>query len=290
MSSIWFEDIELPSFPKLKADIKTDVLIIGGGIAGILTAYMLHERNVPYVLVEKDRICGGTTGNTTAKINVSHGLIYSKLLKSGSVQKAKMYLDANQAAFEKFLELCSDIDCDYERRDNYVYTTDDRKKLWIIIEAVDENNKPVPFGTQSAKLLLTNLANKICPIIRFEITDRVILHNELCPCGNDRPWLEIEGRTDDILTFSNGVRIAPLSVYAILKEVHGMKRFQLVKKSEDVLELRIISEDKQGAFNEASAALTKFLSERGINAEIILSDKEPSANPFSGKFKHIICK
>lgn len=161
---------------------------------------------------------------------------------------------------------------------------------WIIIEAVDENNKPVPFGTQSAKLLLTNLENKICPIIRFEITDRVILHNELCPCGNDRPWLEIEGRTDDILTFSNGVRIAPLSVYAILKEVHGMKRFQLVKKSEDVLELRIISEDKQGAFKEASAALTKFLSERGINAEIILSDKEPSANPFSGKFKHIICK
>lgn len=161
---------------------------------------------------------------------------------------------------------------------------------WIIIEAVDENNKPVPFGTQSAKILLTNPANKICPIIRFEITDRVILHNDPCPCGSDRPWLEIEGRTDDILTFSNGVRIAPLSVYAILKEVHGMKRFQLVQKSGDTLELRIISEDKQGAFKEASAALIKFLSERGVNADIILSDNEPSANPLSGKFKHIICK
>lgn len=161
---------------------------------------------------------------------------------------------------------------------------------WIIIEAVDENGKPVPFGTQSAKILLTNLANKICPIIRFEITDRVILHNDPCPCGNDRPWLEIEGRTDDILTFSNGVRIAPLSVYAILKEVHGMKRFQLVQKSGDVLELRIISENKESAFKEASAVLTKFLSEMGVNAEMILSENEPSANPKSGKFKHIICK
>lgn len=161
---------------------------------------------------------------------------------------------------------------------------------WVIIEAVDENNKPVLFGTQSAKLLLTNLANKICPIIRFEITDRVILHNAPCPCGNDRPWLEIEGRTDDILRFSNGVKIAPLSVYAILKEIHRMKRFQLVMNGGDALELRIISENKQAAFEEAAAALTEFFTEKGVNAEIILSEKEPTVNPKSGKFKHIICK
>ncbi len=138
MSSIWFENIELPSFPELKKDIKTDVLIIGGGIAGLLTAYMLHERNVPYVLVEKDRICGGATGNTTAKINVSHGLLYSKLLKSGGVQNAKMYLEANQAAFDKFSELCSEIDCNYERRDNYVYTINDRKKLFDEMNALEQ--------------------------------------------------------------------------------------------------------------------------------------------------------
>lgn len=158
MSSIWFENIELPSFPELKEDIKTDVLIIGGGIAGILTAYMLHERNVPYVLVEKDRICGGTTGNTTAKINVSHGLIYSKLLKSGGADKAKMYLKANQAAFDKLSELCSDIDCDYERRDNYVYTIDDKKKLCDEMNALEQigykaefcNDLPLPMKTAGA--------------------------------------------------------------------------------------------------------------------------------------------
>lgn len=158
MSSIWFENIEMPSFPELKKDIKTDVLIIGGGIAGILTAYMLHERNVPYVLVEKDRICGGTTGNTTAKINISHGLIYSKLLKSGGTQKAKMYLEANQAAFDKFSELCSEIDCDYERRDNYVYTINDRKKLFDEMNALEQigykaefcKDLPLPMKTAGA--------------------------------------------------------------------------------------------------------------------------------------------
>ena len=110
-----------------------------------------------------------------------------------------------------------------ECTERHLHINDD----WIIIEAVDDDNRPVPSGTQSAKVLLTNLANKICPIIRFEITDRIVIHNEPCSCGNPRPWLTLEGRTDDILTFKNGIRIAPLSLYAILKEVHGIERFQL---------------------------------------------------------------
>ena len=54
--------------------------------------------------------------------------------------------------------------------------------------------------------------------------------------------------------------------------------------------MQAISENKQAAFEEAAAALTKFFSEKGVNAEIILSEKEPTVNPKSGKFKHIICK
>ena len=61
MKSLWNETVCRQDFPSLKSDIKTDVLIIGGGIAGILTAYFLQENGVPYILVEKDRICSGTT-------------------------------------------------------------------------------------------------------------------------------------------------------------------------------------------------------------------------------------
>ncbi|MDD3193690.1 MAG: AMP-binding protein [Oscillospiraceae bacterium] len=161
---------------------------------------------------------------------------------------------------------------------------------WIIIEAVDENNLPVPFGTQSAKVLLTNLSNSICPIIRFEITDRIVLHKEPCACKNDRPWLTLEGRTDDILTFENGVRIAPLSLYAILKEIRGIERFQLVLHSRDRLELRLVAEHKKERFAEAKQAVEGYLRQNDVAAELYLSEKCPAANPISGKYQHVIAK
>lgn len=158
MRSLWHDSVEMPCFPTLKSDIKTDVLIIGGGIAGLLTAHFLHENGVRYVLVEKDRICGGTTGNTTAKITFQHGLIYDKLLREFGAEKAGMYLAANRAAFEKYAELCREIDCDYERKDNFVYSVSDQKKLEDEMNALSEigydaefaETLPLPMETAGA--------------------------------------------------------------------------------------------------------------------------------------------
>lgn len=136
MKSIWQATTKLPLFSQLKNDIHTDVLIIGGGISGILTAYFLHQNGIKYVLVEKDRICSGTTKNTTAKITYQHSLIYHKVLKSSGVEIAQMYLEANKVAFEKYRELCSKIDCDYEIKDNFVYSIDNRQKLEDEINAL----------------------------------------------------------------------------------------------------------------------------------------------------------
>ena len=117
MKSLWYEHIERFGFPTLKNDIETEVLIIGGGIAGILTAFFLQEKGVPYVLVEKDKICGGTTGNTTAKITFQHGLIYDKFLRSAGIEKAKIYLQANKAEIEQYSKLCKNNDCSYYIKD-----------------------------------------------------------------------------------------------------------------------------------------------------------------------------
>ena len=136
MKSIWQETSELPRFQQLKQDIHTDVLIIGGGIAGILTAYLLNKSGVKYMLVEKERICCGTTQNTTAKITYQHGLIYSKILKTYGLETAQKYLDVNRMAFNKYSELCKSIDCDYVIKDNYVYSVNDRKKLEDEINAL----------------------------------------------------------------------------------------------------------------------------------------------------------
>lgn len=129
MQSIWQEFSQRKLFDSLKQNIKTEVLIIGGGITGILTAYFLDKAGVNYALVEKGRICTGTTGNTTAKITVGHGLIYNSIIKSYGLQAAKMYLKANAKALGQYRIMCKNIDCDFEEKDNFVYSCDDRQKL-----------------------------------------------------------------------------------------------------------------------------------------------------------------
>ena len=129
MDSIWKSSTQMPEFPALKSNKKTDVLIIGGGITGLLCAHFLQERGVEYILAEAGKICSGVTQNTTAKITAQHGLIYNKILKSRGLEAAAMYLHANLAAVEKYGELCAEIDCDFERKTSYVYSVDSLKKL-----------------------------------------------------------------------------------------------------------------------------------------------------------------
>lgn len=159
---------------------------------------------------------------------------------------------------------------------------------WIVFEPVDKDYNPVPCGVMSDKVLITNLANRIQPFIRYELTDRVIVHDKKCACGRTSRWVEIEGRTDDILEFGEGVRIAPMSLYKILEEVPGMSRFQLIQRASDTLELRLIAEDKNVSYVHAEKALTEYLAEKGANdIKIFMSDDMPMPDKVSGKFKHI---
>lgn len=128
MSSLWHETAVLPSFPSLNENIKADVLIIGGGMAGMLTSYLLKEKGISSVVLESGKICSGTTGNTTAKITFQHGLIYSELIKKGA-ETAKAYYETNRLALEKYKELSKNIKCDFEIKDNYIYSTDSRQKI-----------------------------------------------------------------------------------------------------------------------------------------------------------------
>lgn len=94
MDSIWRRTAELPQFAPLEGDLKTDVLIVGGGLAGLLCAYWLDRAGADYALVEADRLCGGVTGNTTAKLTFQHGLIYSRLLREFGPEKARLHQGA----------------------------------------------------------------------------------------------------------------------------------------------------------------------------------------------------
>ena len=158
MLSMWTANSEFKSFPKLEKDIRTEVAVIGGGITGILCAYILKQNGVDCVVLEADRVCKGVTQNTTAKITSQHGLIYHKLIQRFGIEKAHMYLNANEAALQEYRRLCKTVDCSFEAKNSYVYSLGNSHKIAKELNALRrlgfhaeyEDKLPLPFPTAGA--------------------------------------------------------------------------------------------------------------------------------------------
>ncbi len=142
MESVWQATSELPRFPQLEGDQKTDVLIIGGGMAGLLCAHALQKAGVEYLLAESDTIAGGVTGFTTAKITALQGLIYSKV-----GDRAFGYYQANRDAVRSYRQLCSQISCDYVQQDAWTFSRTDSRRLEREARALQQLGAPVEFHT-----------------------------------------------------------------------------------------------------------------------------------------------
>jgi glycine/D-amino acid oxidase-like deaminating enzyme len=136
MESIWQKDAPRVHFDPLEGNQKTDVLIIGGGIAGVLCAYQLKKAGVDCMLVEATEILGGITKNTTAKITVQHGLIYDKMIRRFGEARAHLYAEAQTRALKEYESLCRGIDCDFETRDSFVYSLDPAQQQTVTISGV----------------------------------------------------------------------------------------------------------------------------------------------------------
>ena len=160
MNSIWSKTSEPVGFEPLKESKSADVLIIGGGLTGLLCAYMLKNAGVDCILAEAGRICSGITRNTTAKITFAHGLLYDKLIKRFGQEPARLYLEAQLRAAEHYACLCKEIPCDYESKDSYVYSLDDRKKIEREIEALNRLGVPAEFS--ETPLLPIRTAGAVC--------------------------------------------------------------------------------------------------------------------------------
>lgn len=135
--SYWIDSAEIPSFQLLEKDIETEVAIVGGGISGITTAYLLAKEGLQVTVLESTRLLNGTTGHTTAKVTAQHGLIYDELINHFGVESTKLYYSANEdaAAFiEDYIKEHS-IDCDYQREDAYIFSSSESDRQTLKQEA-----------------------------------------------------------------------------------------------------------------------------------------------------------
>ena len=144
--SYWLDSTERPEFPSLTGHTDTDVIIVGGGITGFTTGYLLVKEGFKVVILEADQIFNGTTGHTTAKITAQHNLIYDELIDHFDEDYAKTYYESNMNAFQFMQDFIKEhnVDCDYEIKDHILYATTEKsvKKLEKEKKAYDKLGIP----------------------------------------------------------------------------------------------------------------------------------------------------
>lgn len=124
MKSLWSKTAQLPEKESLKGDFRTQNVVIGAGIAGVLIAYFLQEKGQEVIVLEAKEIASGQTKNTTAKITSQHGLIYNDLIKNTGLERAKGYAKANEEAIQRYKDIIikEGIECHFEELPSFLYS------------------------------------------------------------------------------------------------------------------------------------------------------------------------
>ena len=138
-TSYWRTSIEPSTYPTLDRNLTSDVVVIGAGIAGLVTAVQLIEHGYDVTLIEADRIASGTTGYTTAKVSSQHGLIYDELIQTFGEEKARLYHEANEEAIRFLRDQTTRlaIECELEEQDAYLYVASSGPKHKQLIKEAD---------------------------------------------------------------------------------------------------------------------------------------------------------
>lgn len=166
LESYWIDSTDATSYPLLEDDLEVDVAVIGGGIAGVCTAWELTRAGASVALLEADRIVTGTTGYTTAKLSSLHTLIYAQLRKSLGAEAARRYAESQQDAVEHVARVVEElgIDCDLERLPGFTYVEGQGRvdEIRAEVDAATEAGLPASFVTE------TDLPFPVAAAIRVE--------------------------------------------------------------------------------------------------------------------------
>ena len=154
--SLWQDTASMEEKPRLSGVAGCDVLVIGGGIAGVLLAAKLQEKGVRCIVADAFRIGQGVTGGTTAKITSQQGFLYQKLIRLHGKEQAGRYLAAAEDAIREYEALAFRIPCDFRRRPNVVYTLDDRETAEQEMRALEQLGYPARFREETELPFVVN--------------------------------------------------------------------------------------------------------------------------------------
>jgi phenylacetate-coenzyme A ligase PaaK-like adenylate-forming protein len=167
---------------------------------------------------------------------------------------------------------------------------------WYLLEPVDDDRNPVPVGQPSSTVLVTNLSNRVQPVIRYDLGDRVTMDPTPCPCGSRLPAFSVEGRTNDVLTFESSahaaVAVLPLALASVIEETPGVHRFQAIGTGPHDLTIRL--DANPGArlaevWEQVDARVHSFLASLGAEGVVITHSPEaPLPDPHGGKLRQVV--
>jgi phenylacetate-CoA ligase len=224
------------------------------------------------------------------RLRIAPTLIQLAGESTGPEQRAQIAASLPGALHETYA--CSEclamaIDCPQ----GWLHVMDD----WVILEPVDAEMRPAPPGVPSSTVLLTNLANRVQPIIRYDLSDSVLARPDPCPCGNPAPAIRVAGRRDDVLRLTADgrlVEVLPLAVGSVLEQTPALRRFQIVQTGPARLEVRLEPDSRADAdqvWRDTRARLHRFLADLGLpDIAVVRAEGPPERSARSGKFRQVI--
>ena len=165
----------------------------------------------------------------------------------------------------------------------------------VVLEPVDADHRPVPPGVQSHTVLISNLANRVQPILRYDLGDSVLQRPDPCPCGDPRPAIRVQGRAADMLSFPTDhggrITIPPLLLGTSIYHIPGIEQFQVVQTTPTNLRVRLRpadGADPDRMWEAVHAQLTRLLTEHKLNHVTVERADELPEQAVGGKYREVI--
>ncbi|HEY3506462.1 MAG TPA: phenylacetate--CoA ligase family protein [Actinocatenispora sp.] len=166
---------------------------------------------------------------------------------------------------------------------------------WAVLEPVDADHRPTPPGELSHTVLLSNLANRVQPFLRYDLGDSILLRPDPCPCGNVFPAVQVQGRAADLLTFPSDrgepVTLSPMLFGTLLDRVGGIGQYQVVQTAPDALRVRLQPADGADAdqvWQRVREEIAHLLAEhKATDVTVDRANEAPRREP-GGKFRRIV--